>query len=590
MMFDKKIKEKVNRVHYIFSLFLIVAVVIIFNNSFYWGADNLLNRRVVVYICSFLIVLVCPFILAKSKLIFSLILKIKKIVDYIAKHPLRIAGIIGSYLIGVVLAYVLAAFLGNYHYHEAFNIYRFYFCIVLIWILITAYFWSKLMVSKPEMLFLCVILMIGTFFIAVSPARTGVSWDDEIHYENTLNLSNLMNGIMYKADMKNIDEYLINRDNYIGYDRTSKEQYNIEMEKAYDEKKLVDYEFNHFSASSIAYIPSAIGIIIARGLELSYIHVFMMGKFFNLLMYSLLVFFAIKKVRYGKVLIAAIGLIPTNIFMAASYSYDTWVIGFVLLGFACFFSLMQEDFKKITMKDSLKCIFLILVGCIPKAAYFPLLFPFLFIPSKKFVNKKEKRKSIIAVLISGVVLVAICLLPLFIEEVPYTDTRGGTEVNGTEQILFILQNPLTFVRVLYGFYKSYLAIDSIGYGFQHYAYMGYGMLWGIAVIVIIITAVLDRDVKKTIPVSLKLSGIIACGATVILMTTALYISFTAVGSGTVSGMHDRYFFPLLYPLIYFAGVDGVKVSIDKRLCVCLPILILSLTFLYNINMFCVTPY
>ena len=51
---------------------------------------------------------------------------------------------------------------------------------------------------------------------------------------------------------------------------------------------------------------------------------------------------------------------------------------------------------------------------------------------------------------------------------------------------------------------------------------------------------------------------------VVLVATALYISFTAVGADYIAGCQPRYLLPLLFPMAYFIGVDGVTTKINKN--------------------------
>lgn len=587
---DMNIERKKN---YIILLIVVTAVVLLYNNSFYWPSGEFEHRKVIVQLVSIVCILVVPIFAVKIKKINNFICKqrlmLHNLCAFVRKRWKKVCLYLIMYIAALFVAYFFVIIIERFHYHEGFNINRFYLLVTILWLVLTYFLMRKIAFRKPEVMFLLTILIIGTFFIKVSPINLGVSWDDEIHYERTLVLANCANGIMYKADMKNIDDQLYNLENHLGYDRISKESYSNELEKIYNNKELVQYSFDYYGVWILAYIPSAIGIILARGLCLPYTYVFMMGKFFNLLMYSALICLAIRKINYGKILIAVIGLIPTNVFMAASYAYDPWVIGFIILGFSYFFSMMQDE-KKINTKDMLICITMFVLGCLPKAIYFPVLFPLLFVPKKKYKSDKEWKITILLILAAGVFLVMTFLMPMLLSGPGTGDVRGGSDVNSTEQIKFILENSIYYIRILYCFFKSYLAIDSIGYGFQHFAYMGYGMFWGIVTLIVVVVAFLDRDERKSVNVWIKVSGIIGCLAAIILATTALYISFTGVGANTVAGMHDRYVFPLIFPILYFIGVDGGRHAINKNVFACLPMFIIALTFLYNINMLCVSQY
>ena len=581
-----------NKKKYVSLLIVSLVISILLWNSLYWPESGFNLRKISILLILAGFVFFLPFVLVKVPRLNEFVVrqkdKIESLLVNVKEKKKRIAICILEYGFITLLAYFITLFLGRYHYYQAFNLYRFFFSFTVLCLILTIFLLRKVAAVKPEILCVIVLLILGVFFIKVSPSLLGVSWDDEIHYERTLNLANFPNGIMYKADIKIIDEQYDNLKTHFGYDRVSKENYAEELDEMYERREIEHYSFDQYAVWSIAYIPSAIGIVLGRGLGLSFTNIFMMGKLFNLFTYALLIYLAVKKIHYGKILITVIGLIPTNVFMAASYSYDPWIIGFIILGYAYFFSYLQEE-KKISDKEMMISIILITIGCLPKAIYFPLLFPLIFVSKERLRNKEQRKRFIIYVLIAIAFLVITFLLPmLFGSEM--SDVRGGNDVDSTEQIKFILKNPIYYLRVLYGFYKSYLSISSIGYGFQHYAYMGYGMFWGIVTLIVVVVAFLDRDEKKSVNIWIKFSGIIAGIGSIILATTALYISFTGVGANTVAGMHDRYVFPTIFPILYLLGVDGGKHGINKSAFSCVPVFIIALTFLYNVNMLCVSLY
>lgn len=590
---ERKMFQGEKRKNYISLLILSLIISFLYWNSLYWTEKNYEWRKVCICLLIVFCVAFLPFALVRIQRINDYISlkrkEIKKLNSFAKDNGKRILIYCLIYGIAILLSYLITLILSQFHYKQAFNLYRFFFSLTLVYLTLTIFLLRKIAAVKPEILCLAVILILGVFLIKVSPAIVGVSWDDEIHYERTLNLTNYPSGVMYKADIKMIDEQYNNLKSHLGYDRVSKEKYSKELNEMYERREVETYSFEQYGFWSVAYIPSAIGIILGRGLGLSFTGIFMLGKFFNLLAYALLIYYAVKKIKYGKILIMVIGLIPTNVFMAASYSYDPWIIGFIILGYAYFFSYLQEENSMVGDKEILIPIILITAGCLPKAIYFPLLFPVMLIPRKKLIDKMPRKRVIMYVLTAMIFLVITFLLPMLLG-IEMSDLRGGTDVNSTEQIKFILKNPIFYAQVLYGFYKSYLAITNIGYGFQHYAYMGYGMLWGIVTLIVVVVAFLDRDDKKSVSIWIKLAGIIAGIGAIILATTALYISFTGVGATTVAGMHDRYVFPTIFPILYLLGIDGGKHGINKSAFACVPVYIIALTFLYNVNMLCVTLY
>ena len=338
-----------NKKKYVSLLIVSLVISILLWNSLYWPESGFNLRKISILLILAGFVFFLPFVLVKVPRLNEFVVrqkdKIESLLVNVKEKKKRIAICILEYGFITLLAYFITLFLGRYHYYQAFNLYRFFFSFTVLCLILTIFLLRKVAAVKPEILCVIVLLILGVFFIKVSPSLLGVSWDDEIHYERTLNLANFPNGIMYKADIKIIDEQYDNLKTHFGYDRVSKENYAEELDEMYERREIEPYSFDQYAVWSIAYIPSAIGIVLGRGLGLSFTNIFMMGKLFNLFTYALLIYLAVKKIHYGKILITVIGLIPTNVFMAASYSYDPWIIGFIILGYAYFFSYLQEEKK-----------------------------------------------------------------------------------------------------------------------------------------------------------------------------------------------------------------------------------------------------
>ena len=54
------------------------------------------------------------------------------------------------------------------------------------------------------------------------------------------------------------------------------------------------------------------------------------------------------------------------------------------------------------------------------------------------------------------------------------DVRGGAGVNPTEQILYIIHNPVEYTRTLLNFLKDYLSNSNMNGFIDHFAYLGIG--------------------------------------------------------------------------------------------------------------------
>ena len=91
-------------------------------------------------------------------------------------------------------------------------------------------------------------------------------------------------------------------------------------------------ETSGISYDKIAYIPMAVFLFIGKNLKLPFSAVFALGKFGNLLIYVIVMFWAIRLAKSRKLLLAFVAMLPTPLFLASSYTYDSVVFSFITLG------------------------------------------------------------------------------------------------------------------------------------------------------------------------------------------------------------------------------------------------------------------
>jgi uncharacterized membrane protein len=125
--------------------------------------------------------------------------------------------------------------------------------------------------------------------------------------------------------------------------------------------------------------------------------------------------------------VSLIGLIPTCTFIATSYSYDWWVIGMIVVGYSMLFGWIQRG-EKISTSRFVAIMLILICGILPKATYFPLLFPMLLLKKEKYNNSKACR---ILTVVSMLFLIGTFMIPMLIGGAGGGDARGGTEVKAT---------------------------------------------------------------------------------------------------------------------------------------------------------------
>lgn len=103
----------------------------------------------------------------------------------------------------------------------------------------------------------------------------------------------------------------------------------------------------------------------------------------------------------------------------------------------------------------------------------------------------------------------------------------------------------------------------------------------ITTIAFLIVILLDVNPNRIKTISVFTSGVFGIFCAVILVASALYISFTPVGCTTVYGCQFRYLTPLVFPFTYLACVNlkNRKSIINKNVLTLGSVLFMVVTFM-----------
>ena len=151
------------------------------------------------------------------------------------------------------------------------------------------------------------------------------------------------------------------------------------------------------------YLPQAIGMDIAKLLDMNVIWMLWLGRIFNLILYAGLISLAIKKTPVLKMPMLAVACIPISIYQAASLSIDSMIIGLAILAIAYFLYLYKAEKNSLGVKQVVMFSALCLILGLCKLPYLAFIFLLLLIPFDNF----EKGKKIIPYMILCIALVGI---------------------------------------------------------------------------------------------------------------------------------------------------------------------------------------
>ena len=442
---------------------------------------------------------------------------------------------------------------------------------------------------NPSTIFIVIVLGTGMSIISAFPASNMLSWDDEVHYSNALQLSYIMQPEASPSDSMmqrvNIIEPGFSRDGTLGrieiaYSRGrtwTQQEFAYDQSRTWSQQDIVEFsselDANDIDQpidgvsgvapivtnySALAYIPSAFGLWLGRLLGLSFTLTFALGKTFNLLCYALIVFMAIRIIPVKKWLYLAIGLLPTNIFTASNYSYDWFLTAFTMLAIAFIVRAICSD-AKVRSRDLWLILICFFLALSPKAVYLPIVGLVLLVPRRSFESLTQRRIFIAAAIVIVLYACATFLLPvLFSGGTAYGDARAGAGASPSLQINFILSHPIAYLKILASYLvHEFFALGNIETAFADFYYMGqltevFPIFQGVLLVCATFIALTDSNSLSAKLISVRSIiwslFIVLCIAA--LISSALYVSFTEVGLNTVIGVQPRY----ALPLIPLAGV------------------------------------
>lgn len=472
---------------------------------------------------------------------------------------------------------------------------KYYFFAGCASLILTFWLMRRQMAEKTEGAFAVTALILGLTFILSSPRIVGVCWDDETHFVRTISIVSMFDSVKYEAENKLVEDFpqLNQQITDKTYSYESLREYSQTLDGLYDrahadnQEVLRPYDEATIGYKSlggiysIAYIVPAIAIIIGKGLHLSFAHVFLLGKISILLAYTMIIYYAIKRLRYGKILMSVIALLPTSMVLASSYSYDWWVIALTLAGTSYYIGNLQRPEETLQYRDLFMMVACFALSIMPKWVYCVMLLPLFFFPKEKFKDKRQ-RGVWYAFLIGGMAIIFfLFVLPVLHHGLGMGDTRGGEGINASEQLWWILQLPGSYLQKLIGFMAGYLGFNVAPLYTTNMGYLGQGDYGILLLILIAVILYLDRGEEKRKVTWLRISQWATLLILVAVIVTVFYLVYTPVGGQVLQGCQGRYLLPVLFPLAYSLGIDGISIKFDKNHMVMAALGLTSLVFLLD---------
>lgn len=452
-----------------------------------------------------------------------------------------------------------------------------------------------------EHLYLAAGLSLGALYLLVLPP---LSAPDEIsHYISAYQLSSRLLGqpsnsrsghVLVRAediwleDVGDMYEYEAGEDGYLRVKEGSSENAwvlgNILTEDTYaqireqgltgrrypaaagsgEEDRLLVSIYPPVVTTPAGYLPQAAGIALARLLRLNSVGLLYLGRLWNLLFFTAMVFFSIRRLPFGKEVMFGVALLPMTLHLSASLSYDVMIMGCMFYLTSVCLDLAYEK-EQVSRRDVAVLAILMAAAGPCKLVYTALMGLCLLIPVKKFGNWKRWALSAAAVGLAWGLAMAAINTRIILTYATETESYVSWAQETGYSLTYLIHSPLRLARMFY---------QTVLWQAEHYhltmigAYLGNldQVLDVPYVLVVFFTGSLLCLAMKKPGESQRMSlGNRAwvwavCGGCCLAILLSMLIAWTTISSPVISGVQGRYFLPFLPVLLITLKNDVIVLT------------------------------
>ena len=428
-----------------------------------------------------------------------------------------------------------------------------------------AVLWKKQL--PPEKIFLMLAIPIGVAllcFLSVNFINDGdAHFARAYHYANVLlgvNKNDGFDRIAMRAD----DVGALYSSGFVKVQHAQNMHHIYENWKWFVEDATLVYKVEWRNAGNtniIGYLPSVIGILIARIMHLGTYPMIYLARILTFVCYLLGCYYAIKIIPVGKHMMVFLAALPMSIQQATGITYDnvTYLVLFLLISVYLRVYFEGTSRKRIIIFT----ILCMLLGACKGGIYTPMLWLLLFIPKDKIGGRKKKITLIlgIGILTAGVMFaeygstIMRYFQPQEISAASGTSDDEKTDANNTfseapkekYDVGYVFRSPAGFVK---------LVINTLIERIQYYLEGIEGRMaawaveqlpiWSCALFGIIILLSKNGVNEQNYKIDFGLRiGLFSTFVLILLAFFALFLIETPLYHPYISGIQGRYFIPVL---------------------------------------------
>lgn len=354
-----------------------------------------------------------------------------------------------------------------------------------------------------------------------------------------------------------------------------------------------------------AYFLPALGITLARLFKAPYQIVLLSGRLMNLLLFVFVGYFSLRIMPVFRDGMKALLLFPSVVWMACSYSYDTWNLAFSLAFFAYVIYLKYRE-KKVFVPD-LVILSIILYLLVPiKFIYFLMAVGIFLLNGENFKNRIWQWGTYIWIIGFGAYaaiyhrgMSATSFMGNRIDEratvAVAVNTQTGQAVGEVVarqsfSLAWIFESKRNLL------YTIEMVINTLFDQSENYLYklvngqylnieISKLLVFGILIVAVIIMLDECREMKFSLKDKLVAAAGIILGSGAVLATFLFIYSFVHITEiGTIGGVQGRYFLPFFLYIPFILTGGHIKLTRDRsKYAINLEILMVLFSVMLNLS-------
>lgn len=317
----------------------------------------------------------------------------------------------------------------------------------------------------------------------------------------------------------------------------------------------------------IPYIPSAIGVKLAMLSNGSILTMLRLARLMNVLFYAVIAFLAIRLIPIRKDFLYLFVLLPINVFISANLSVDVFINSLTFLGVAL---IIKTKYEAKPMKLFHYFLLLCIFGLLPFAKTPYAMLVLLLLMLDKAVLPKEISNVMNRIISIGSAVGTFAVTYLYGNQFEL-NVWGIPNVDPSKQLSLIFQKPIEYVVNTVRFMSEFFFSRFINNTFGAFAYVLSQMdeFWTLLMVVSLVvlamnTPLLTRKGEPLFGTTDNVYCLVSLGTSFGLAYTALYMTFTEVGSKYANGFQGRYLLPLVFIFLFMISFRKIKLELKEK--------------------------